>query len=248
MERSQKILDLLSVKKSMTAEQLCEALFCSPSTLRRELLKLEKTQSIKRVRGGAMLAAGTNFEYSSAFRESVRVKEKEYICGLARDFLTGGMSIFLDSSSTVTHLCPFLDELRGITVVTNGLGTALLLNSCENVDAFLTGGHLTKGSGTVLGEFASGFVDGFKADIAFVSCRGVDEDGLFEANQEQARTKQHMINNAKKVILLADRSKFGYSYFYRLCDFRKVDAVITDSEPSEKIAKAIREQGCELIY
>ncbi|MEG0598461.1 MAG: DeoR family transcriptional regulator, partial [Oscillospiraceae bacterium] len=51
MERTDRIMDLLSTHKKMSTQQLCQALFCSPSSLRRDLRDLEKTGSVRRVRG-----------------------------------------------------------------------------------------------------------------------------------------------------------------------------------------------------
>ncbi|MEG2653186.1 MAG: DeoR family transcriptional regulator, partial [Ruthenibacterium sp.] len=118
MERNESILDLLAMHRRMTTQQLCDALFCSPSSLRRDLIHLEKTGSVRRVRGGAIFVAGSGFDYSSNFRESVNIAEKVCIAEIARDFLASGMSLFLDSSSTVAQICPILDHLRNVTVVT----------------------------------------------------------------------------------------------------------------------------------
>ncbi|MEG0109759.1 MAG: DeoR/GlpR family DNA-binding transcription regulator [Oscillospiraceae bacterium] len=248
MERNDLILSLLASHKTMSIQQLCKELFCSPSSLRRDLIKLEKTGSVRRIRGGVTLVAGTGFDYSSNFRENVNVAEKTYICGIARDFLANGMSLFLDSSSTVVKICPVLDSLSNITVVTNGIGTALILNNCSNVETFITGGHLRHGNATLLGETAGDFTRNFKADLAIVSCRGIDRDGAFEADLEQARIKQHMMQNAKKTILLADSTKFGTHFFHRLCNFSDLQAVISDKAPTPEIELAIESQGCEMLY
>ncbi|MEG1240360.1 MAG: DeoR/GlpR family DNA-binding transcription regulator [Oscillospiraceae bacterium] len=248
MERTDRIMDLLSTHKKMSTQQLCQALFCSPSSLRRDLMDLEKTGSVRRVRGGAIFVVGTGVDYSSHFRESVSVAEKEYICGIARDFLANGMSLFLDSSSTVMKLCPMLEKLRNITVVTNGIATALVLNNCDHIETYITGGHLRKGNATLLGESAGDFMQNLKADLAFVSCRGIDADGAFEADLEQARIKQHMIRKAKHTILLADSTKFGTHYFHRLCKFGELQAVITDKAPAPEIQRVITAAGCEIIY
>ncbi|MEG0909979.1 MAG: DeoR/GlpR family DNA-binding transcription regulator [Ruthenibacterium sp.] len=248
MDRTERILELLNTRKKMSVQQLCTALFCSASSLRRDLMTLEATGSVRRVRGGAVLVAGTGVDYSSDFREKVNVAEKETICNITRDFLASGMSLFLDSSSTVAKICPILENLRNITVATNGIGTALALNHCEHVNTFITGGHLRKGSATLLGELSGDYIDQFKADLALISCRGIDVDGAFEADPEQARIKQHMIANAQKTILLADNTKFGTHYFHKLCRFDALMAVISDRAPAPEIEAEIQRTGCEMIY
>ncbi|MBE6611587.1 MAG: DeoR/GlpR transcriptional regulator, partial [Ruminococcaceae bacterium] len=174
--------------------------------------------------------------------------EKQYICTLARDFISQGMSVFLDSSSTVEQLCPMLAEYQSLTVMTNGINNALRLNELDNIETYITGGRMENGSHTVLGEMAGQLFSGFKADVAFISCRGVASDGCFEANHQQALIKQNMMKNAKSTVLLFDSSKANKSYFYRLAEFSSLTAVITDKKPDDALADAIASSGCELLY
>lgn len=248
MERTDDILALLKQKKKMTVHELCAAFYCSPATIRRELATLEKTGAIKRMRGGAVLRSGTNFDYSALYRMNVNIKEKQYICSLAQDFIRSGMSLFLDSSSTVEQLCPHIGETPNISVLTNGINTALILNANEKTDTYITGGYIEHGSNTVLGELAGDFTDKFCADLAFISCRGLDKQGAYEANHLQCLTKSHMIAHAKETILLCDSTKFGKAYFHRLGTFDRFSVIITDKKPDSEVCEAIEKAGCELIY
>lgn len=248
MDRTDQILKLLTTHKTLSNKQLCDALFCSPSSLRRDLIQLEQTGSVRRIRGGATLISGTNFEYSSNYRENFNRPQKQYICSIAQDFLSSGMSLFLDSSSTVLQICPILDKLNDITVITNGIGTALRLNNTDHIDTFITGGHLLNGSSSLTGETASRYIDNFKADLAIISCRGIDSDGAFEADINQSLIKQHMMHCSKHTLLLADSGKFGTSFIHRLCDFSNLLAVITDAPPASAIEQAILDSGCELLF
>ena len=87
-----------------------------------------------------------------------------------------------------------------------------------------------------------------KADLAFISCRGVDVDGIYDADIRQAKIKQAMLMNAKKTILLVDHTKIGIHFFHRICSFSQLHAIVTDKEPSETIKQAIEKQGCLLLY
>lgn len=248
MQRYDQILELLSVHKTMTINQLKEALFCSTSSLRRDLIALEETGSIRRIRGGATLVRGTNFDYSSEFRETLQAKEKEYIADIARDFLIDGMSLFLDSSSTVSKLCPHLETLHNIKVATNGVHTALLLNNFNGIDTFIAGGQVLNKSGTLLGSEAVNFISHMHSDLAIISCRGLDHHGTYEADIRQSQIKQAMMYNAEKTILLIDHTKINSYFFHRLGSFSQFYAVITDQKPPIQIKRAIEEQGCMLLY
>jgi len=247
-ERLEKIMAILRKQKYMTNNELCRRLFCSQSTLRRDLIKLEEVGLVIRNHGGVTIVANTNNEFSYFFRETERPHEKEYICDLASDFITHGQAIFLDSSSTVNKLCPYLDRYNNLIVVTNCLKNSLNLSRAEQIQVFIAGGQLKKNSTSIIGEMAGDFLGHFKVDIAFLSCRGLDLDGIYEANLDQALFKQHMIKKAKKTILLCDNSKFDSEHFFRLTTFDKIDALITNQKPTATYQEKLETCGCELIY
>lgn len=248
MEKTDEILALLQTKKKMSTEELCGIFYCSPATIRRELDKLERTGAVRRIRGGVVLRGGSNFDYSANYRMNTNIREKQYVCSLAKDFLSSGMSVFLDSSSTAEQLCQYLAELQNITVVTNGINTAMILNEYENIDAYITGGNLRSGSHSVLGELAGDFIDNFNADIAFISCRGVTSEGTFEADHAQALIKQHFIGSSHSAILLFDETKLGREYFYRLADFDRFTALICNRDPGDELREKVSGAGCELLF
>lgn len=248
VERMEEIIRILKKKKNVSVKSLCEQLFVSVSTIRRDILELEKSGLIKRYRGGLALCASANNEHSYIIREVKNPKEKNYICELALDFIADGFSIFLDSSSTANHICPKLNRYNNLSIVTNGLKSSLDMNLMENIKTFITGGQLKTDSNSIIGEIAGDFIDNFQADICIISCAGIDGKGIYEADHTQALVKRHFIKNAKSTILLCDSSKFNSSHFHKLVEFKMITAVITDKRPSEEIETAIASEGCELIF
>jgi len=55
------------------------------------------------------------------------------------------------------------------------------------------------------------------------------------------------MKKADQVIILADQSKFGKSMLYRVASLNKIDIIVTDQEPSEEMAKALRENEVEVM-
>src|SRR5699024_5787041 len=182
-------------------QYLCKQLFCSEATIRRSLVKLEQAGLIKRFHGGATLIPDKNIEYPHFYREKKRQKEKTYISDLAFDFIGNGDTLFLDSSSTVATLCTKLDHFKNLTVITNGLQIALMFSKFNNIDVYIAGGIVKKSSLSVIGQLSSQFIGDFTVDLAFISCRGMDKCGIYEADPNQALTKKHMIDNANQTIL-----------------------------------------------
>ena len=80
-----------------------------------------------------------------------------------------------------------------------------------------------------MGSGAEDFLNRFTADIVFFSCRGLSADGILsDSMEEEVQIRRIMLKNAKKKVLLCDRSKDGQEYPYRLCRAGDVDEVVTE--------------------
>lgn len=219
----------------------------STSTLRRDLIELEKEGKILRGHGEVRLLTANNVEYIYSARVQEEEKGKQHIAEIASTFLTDNQSIFIDSSSTAAMIVPYLENLKNLCIITNGIEIARRLNEFDNVTLFLSGGHINYGTNSSLGDFASEFINNFHADLALISCRGLDKYGSYEANHNQARIKQQMIKNSEKSLLLADHSKFNTSHYFKLAHYHDLDCIITDTPPIDSFQKEV-EKICEILW
>ena len=245
-ERLENILEILRRQKAVSNDKLCQLLFCSQSTLRRDLLKLEASGQVKRSRGRVSLITGNN-AFSFFARENINIAEKKYIAELASDYVADSMALFLDNSSTTYQLCSHLEN-KSLIVVTNSLKTAVNLNYQDKITCFTPGGHVKNNSAAVVGEMAIEFFKNFNANICFISCRGISEQGLYEADLNQAMVKKSMIANSKKTILLMDDSKYDNEHFFKLAGYEAIHAVVTNKAPNETYAKIFYKFGLDLAF
>lgn len=72
--------------------------------------------------------------------------------------------------------------------------------------------------------------------------------GLSDSNEEESELKILMQQQANKVILLADHSKFDRTAFIKLFSFDRVDYIVTDEKPSEEWIKFLNNYHISLIY
>jgi len=247
-ERMDSILEILEKKKHVPTSYLCQELYCSPATIRRDLIEMEKQGMIERRHGEVSLMPKSKVEFPYLYRETKNLNEKKYISKLSNDFISNGQTIFLDSSSTVHNLCSLLGDYKNLTVLTNGIKTSLELSLLTNIDAFLTGGEIQQGSSAIVGEFSNDFLNNFKADICFMSCRSLNKNGIFELNHHQPLVKRHMMKNSDMTVLLCDSSKFNQDGFFKLADFTQIHTIITDKKPSEEIIQIVNSTGSEIIW
>lgn len=169
---------------------LQKQLFVSDSSLRRDLVELERTGKINRGYGVVELARADNVELSYMFREQEHEAEKKKIAEIASTFLTDNQAIFIDSSSTASFLAPYLSVLHSAIVITNGLRLAVALDNMPAVKTYVTGGRLKSGSGSLLGETSVDYVDNFTADLAFLSCTGITPTHIYMSSESQAILKK----------------------------------------------------------
>lgn len=238
-ERRSDILAILQQKKFVTVEKLCEMLFSSPATIRRDLAEMSEQGMLLRLRGGAELPEGSNSDMPLPLRFQKEKERKEIIAELTSRYFRDAVTIFMDSSSTVYYLARKLRDYNGRSIITNGLATVNFLNEQTSAKVYCTGGRLLHQSGFV-GSYAVEAVGSFCADVLFFSCCGFSvKNGPTEADEENAVIKRAMINNAKRKILLCDSTKFERDYFCRVCKLDFIDKIVTDKRPDESIVRLL---------
>lgn len=230
-ERQQQILDLLTEEHFVTVPYLCNKLFSSGATIRRDLTEMDEKGLLKRVRGGAVSIQGSSEDAPLLLRRNTEIEKKRRIASLALHYINEGDTIFLDSSSTISTLAELLSEYRHLTIVTNGFTTASLLNEMPYHKLYVCGGRLQNQS-SIIGPMAEETIRKFSTDKLFFSCCGLSiHSGLTEANEENATIKRLMLKNTKQAILLCDSTKLNHEYFCKTCDLSEIDVIITDQIP-----------------
>lgn len=248
LERQEEILAILNEKKSATVEELASELFVSGATIRRDLKDMEKQGLIKRSHGGAMLYKSSADDSAFALREQENTSQKRIIAHLASKLVSNGNSLFLDSGSTTGFLIPKLNAFNVLSVTTTGLRNALLLSQTENVKIFIPGGQILNHSNSILGSDTIDYISRMHADIAFMSCSGVDlQNGFTDTSTEQAKLKRQMRKNSKKVAMLVDSTKFNKTFLCTDFSFDEVDYIITDKTPPIEFVEKVAESTCKII-
>ncbi|MBR6487704.1 MAG: DeoR/GlpR transcriptional regulator, partial [Clostridiales bacterium] len=128
-DRRKQILDVLSAEGEINTTVLSERLGVTGATLRTDIRALEREGAIVRFHGGIRLPRKT-LSYSGEnymVRAVTHVELKNQIGKAAADLVTDGSTIFMDASSTTFHMIPFLQSRKNVTVVTNGIHTAMEL-------------------------------------------------------------------------------------------------------------------------
>lgn len=249
VQRGRKILSLLEERKYLSVSKLSQMLFVSESTVRRDLDQLARQGLIRRTRGGALLVQESQVEMPLSYKSEDNAEKKRYIADLAVDFVQDDQSLFIDSSSTCISFARRLSEKKGLTILTNGLVTAHILSENMDVDVYSAPGQVFKKRASIHGAETCEYILRHFADVAFVSCRGLDtEIGASDYSEGDAMVKRCFRKKARQMILLADSSKFNKSFFHQALFFDQIDLLISDKEPPQEIMQKLIEAEVEVLW
>lgn len=198
---------------------------------------------LQRVRGGAVLTDKNGAKNRVfAARAGVNRGAKEQIGQWAAGLVNNGDALVLDASSTVYHLAACLANHQDLTVVTSGLETALLLAHNPSNRVILAANIVRPDGYALAGSIHPDLANRFYASKCFLSCSGLSaEQGLAEANVDEASLKSQMIKLARQVFVLVDHSKLGKIDTYRFAELDQVDHMVTDEAATPELLAALRE-------
>jgi DeoR/GlpR family transcriptional regulator of sugar metabolism len=248
-ERIHEIIKELKGRRIVSVRELAKRYYTSESTIRRDLAKLEKMGILRRSYGGALLLEGVNAEIPLSVREHEQKTAKELIARLASHLVKNAEVLFLDSSSTVLHMVMHLKVFEDLTIITNGAKTAMECGNLLKGRIYSTGGLLRENSLSYIGEQARKSVQNYHADILFFSCRALSiEKGLTDVSEEEALLRRSMMENARKLVLLADSQKFGEVSFCSICPLTRIHCVVTDKYPGRDWEDYFSANQVDLIW
>jgi DeoR/GlpR family transcriptional regulator of sugar metabolism len=234
---------ILELNKSgyIQVTEMAAKLNTTAMTIRRDLSQLEEEGLCIRKQGGAVRSSqGVTLELPYQIKQNTNVDEKKRIAEEATKLLEHGSTIFLDSGSTTYALALLLVHKR-MTVVTNDLQIAVKLAGSSNINLVCTGGTAHPNVFSLQGNQVEAFLRNLRVDLTFLGADAIHKDGtVFNVNLEESYIKQAMIKAAKKVVLLADSSKFEKTGFAKVCCLSELDMIITDRGISRETRKLIK--------
>lgn len=235
-ERLQKILRYLDGRDSVTVKELSGALYVSLPTVYRDLRELQRRNLINHADGGISRSREPSVTTPLHHRITVHAEEKARIAAAAVHLLRDGMTVYFDSSTTASCLIERMGHLKDLTVLTNGLTTAMLLRQA-GIDTICVGGALAENSLSGCGRIARSTVELFSIDGAFFSAYAVSLDGrITDPSEYEAALARTVLQNAAFSALLCDHSKFGKASLFHTATLREVDYLVTDLLPPDMAA------------
>ncbi len=228
-KRQQQIIELLSENSFLSVDQLSKLTYTSPSSIRRDLTKLQNSALIKRTHGGAEIAGTENKPAPLSNRMTKNTLGKKKIAKKAAALIRDGMSVMLDGSSTAGFLIPHIARHKDVTLFTNNMITATTAIN-YGINTHCIGGQSVRGSAVLSGAAAYDTVKRIHTDILFFSSQSLDANGIIsDSTEEENYLRSLMLENAEMTVFLCDSEKFGLRSLHTLTDIDNVDVAIFDS-------------------
>jgi DeoR/GlpR family transcriptional regulator of sugar metabolism len=212
---------------------------------------------VEKVHGGAVpvLEASTHepgFEAKSA----LELTAKEDIAREAARLVAPGSAVALSGGTTTYALAHHLVQVEGLTVVTNSVRVADVFEHALRhgggsggaaATVVLTGGVRTP-SDSLVGPIADRAIRSLHFDLLFLGCHGISlEAGLSTPNLAEAETNRSFVASARRVVAVADHTKWGTIGLSTFASLSEVDTLVTDVGLPAEIRSAVGEQVREVV-
>ena len=239
--RQAEILNLLQVEGACSINELADRFSVSDETVRRDVKQLETMGHVLKVHGGVRLPENI-FETPFRQRQFEQTDAKQRIGAAVSNLVTDGMTVSIESSTTAFWVARHLKNQRNLSVITNGLEIVRELCGRNNNRIFLSGGEVSDSTLSTLGPSAMEFVERFTPELLILGASGLHaEAGLCDFHMAEAEFAKAILTRAQRVAVIADSTKFNRRALIHICNFDRIDHLVTDREPEGELRAALRD-------
>ena len=249
-QRQALILDRVRETGAVRVADLARELGVSDMTVRRDLEILHEHGLLEKVHGGATAISGlAAYEPGFVAKSALQQVEKAAIATEAARLVEPGMAIAISAGTTTHTLAARVGEIPGVTVVTNSLRVAEVLYRSGRRDqtVILTGGVRTP-SEALVGPFAVAQLRSVHLDLVFMGVHGMDGKAGFTCpNLSEAETDRALIEAGRRLVVLADHTKWGVIGIASIARLDQADVLVSDTGLDAVAQETLRDAVGELI-
>ncbi|WP_433894024.1 DeoR/GlpR family DNA-binding transcription regulator [Streptomyces sp. CA-111067] len=257
-QRRALILDEVRRRGGVRVNELTRRLNVSDMTVRRDLDALARQGVVEKVHGGAVpVVEASSHEPGFEAKSGLELGAKEAIARAAAELVPPGSAIALAGGTTAFALAHHLLEVPDLTVVTNSVRVADVFQSGQrrptaghgeaSATVVITGGVRTP-SETLVGPVADRAIQSLHFDLLFLGVHGISvEAGLSTPNLAEAETNRQFVRSARRVVVIADHTKWGTVGLSSFASLEDVDTLVTDAGIPEVLRAEIAEHLSGLI-
>ena len=246
--RQRRLVDYMRSKGHVTVVELTAMFGVSRDTIRRDLQLLERHGLLTRTHGGALAGDGlVARETAFQSRMAKHTQAKRSIGRAAAGLIREAETLILNGGSTTCCFAAELGKLRDLTIVTNNLMLPPVVARHAARSVYVLGGAYWESAQITIGAVKMFGSSRISVDTAVIGVTGIDATGVSIGRIEESQATAEMMEAARRVIVLADSSKYGVNAFAHVADFNRIQYLVTDANPPPEIAEALGQAGVEII-
>ncbi|MFD4787991.1 DeoR/GlpR family DNA-binding transcription regulator [Streptomyces sp. NPDC058459] len=252
-QRRALIVDEVRRRGGVRVNELTRQLGVSDMTVRRDLDALARQGVLEKVHGGAVpVVEASTHEPGFEAKSGLEPTAKEDIARAAARLVAPGSAIALSGGTTTYTLARQLLEVPDLTVVTNSVRVADVFHTAQRTSGrrpgaatvVLTGGVRTP-SDSLVGPVADRAISALHFDLLFLGVHGISaEAGLSTPNLAEAETNRRLVRSARRVVVVADHTKWGTVGLSSFAALDEVDTLVMDgglpAEARAEISERLR--------
>lgn len=241
-KRQKLILEMIKVNGEVSSKELAKKLGVSTMTISRDLNELAKRGEINQIYGGATYKEDRIAESPMSIKELVNINEKTIIGKYCNTIIEPGSSVFIETGTTTLAAAKEIYHKKNCTFYTNSLLVMNSLSKYDEINLHSVPGKFRDLSKGFIGIQASEYIRNFNFDYCLIGTEGISVmSGVTLPDQEDAYTKRAVMQQSKCKILVADSSKFGENFLYKIGEAGDFDFIVTDSKIDKKTFYDIKE-------
>lgn len=242
-ERHEKIAGLVRERGRVSTTQLQRQLLASVATIRRDLIQLEQAGHLLRTHGGAIRPGTAGGEATFARKAQTAVAAKQAIALRAAELVPPNAAVFVDAGTTTLEAARRLLPRADLTLFTNSL-PLLNLRAAGQARVVAIGGELREISCALVGGLALEWLKHLRFDCALLGASGLDPvDGASTTELAEAEVKKEFARRARRVLLLADASKWRRPAPVVFAGWSAINDWICDAKLTRPERAALQKQG-----
>ena len=246
--RSQILLELQRTGEART-RQLAAGFGVSEVTIRSDLALLGSRNQLIKTHGGAVSVPTDSPTAAFEQRMQRNFDAKRRIARAAAGLITDNQSVVFDSGSTLLQLAMQMPLVENVVVATNAMNIAQYLMYRPGLDVHMIGGRVYPGTVSTIVADLDAAVGGLLAHQAFVGAHYIDQTfDVVDVSEDIARTKRNLVRMARRVIVLADSSKWDIGASSKAFSLSRVDLVITDDGLPAAVRSRLEKLEVEVQY
>lgn len=248
-QRRAHILGAVQAHGAVRVSDLTRELGVSDMTIRRDLDVLARRGLVDKVHGGATtLPSPSALEPGFEVKQVRQPREKAAIARAAARLVEPGSAVGLSAGTTAWTLATSLRDVPGLTVVTNSMRVATVFHAAGGDQSVVLTGGVRTPSDALVGPIAVSAIRQLHLDVLFLGVHGMAErSGFTTPNMLEADTDRALVDAARRVVVVADHTKWGEVGLSTIARLDEADVLVTDTGLPADARAVLAEEVGELV-